>query len=157
MSGILKIGSKVMFDDSNSGSKDCKDRYGPEWELDLKEYKILGIPYVLGRCVHKTYSGSDSYCCDNFLLKKNVFGTEGANSDSKTTCNQDANTITTCNKSNRKEECLKKMVSCDTLASSASNPNLCTLFVTSPGNNFEFLIKDVMDLFIKDYDGKYNK
>jgi hypothetical protein len=35
--------------------------------------------------------------------------------------------------------------------------NLCGIFITTPGNNLELLTTEIMTLFIKDYNGKYNK
>ena len=110
MSGILKPGLSGLVNNTDNAKKYCKDKYGPEWELDFKEFKILNAPFYLGRCIHKSYTGSDSFCCDNFLLKNEVFGEKGANGNSQTTCNQDTNNVLTCNRINRRDECTKKII-----------------------------------------------
>ena len=74
MSGVLKVGSSGIINDLEKGKKYCKDIHGNEWDLDFKEFKILNVPFYLGRCVHKTYTGSNEFCCDNFLQKNEVFG-----------------------------------------------------------------------------------
>ena len=152
MSGTLKLGtSGLIFNiHQDKARKYCTDNYGPEWDLDVKEMKILDVPYYLGRCVHKSYNGTNDYCCDNFLLGNNIFGPAGASGNSKTTCKPETNNILTCNKINRKDVCYNQIL--------AGGPdNLCGKYISTPGNNLELITNEIIDLFTKDYNGSYNK
>lgn len=152
MSGTLKVGtSGLIFDiHQDKAKKFCTDKYGPEWDLDVREIKIMNVPYYLGRCVHKSYNGTDSFCCDNFLLKNEVFGPAGAAGNSQTTCRSDTNNILTCNKINRKDICYNQILA-------GSPDNLCGTYISTPGNNLELITNELVDLFTKDYNGVYNK
>jgi len=79
----------------------------------------MNVPYYLGRCVHKNYTGSNEFCCDNFLRKNEVFGNKGALGNSKITCNQDQNNIISCNRTNKRDECVKKIMDGESLAVSS--------------------------------------
>ena len=150
MSGILKLGSSGLVTDKNKAKNFCINNHGSEWDVDVREFKILNIPFYIGRCIHKSYSGSDVVCCDNFLQKNDIFGEKGASGNSKVTCNSNQNNIITCNNTNKKDQCIKQI-------SIGITDNLCGLFISAPGNNLELLTAEIVNLFSNDYNGKYNK
>jgi len=133
MSGILKSGSSGLLNDITNEKKYCTDTFGSEWDVNFREIKILNIPFYVTRCEHKKYSGSDNFCCDNFLKNNKVFGEEGVNNNFKETCNADQNNITSCNKGNKKNICIKKIIDGESLT--VPSDNLCGKFISTPGNN----------------------
>ena len=155
MSNALKLGKSglIYANQIDSAKTYCTTNYGPEWELDLKEVKILEVPFYQGRCIHKKYSGNIIQCCDGFLVKDNIFGTSGALGPSKIICPPDSNNILTCNATNRKDVCFDQVLT-------GSLDKYCTSFLIEPGNNLELLKKNLIDNFISDYlqnKGKYIK
>ena len=130
MSKTLKTGlSGLLFDIQQTKAVDyCTSTYGPEWTLDTKEFKILDVPYYIGRCVHKSHSGTDNYCCDNFLTGTNVFGSDGAIGNFKTTCDPATKNIVTCNRINKKTNIARMLAELALKKGSTDNITVIVVF-----------------------------
>ena len=155
MSNALKIGKSGLIYESQieSAKTYCINNYGPEWDLDVKEVRILDVPFYQGRCIHKKYSANINQCCDGFLINDNMFGLTGALGPSKVICPLESGNILTCNGTNRKDLCYDQILS-------GSVDKYCSSFITKPGNNFELLKTTLINSFISDYkenNGKYVK
>jgi len=149
MSGVLNISSSGIETEKNNILNFCINKYGPEWDAIINEFKFFDKTYYLGKCVHKLHTGSNDLCCNSFLQKQNIFGKEGA-LNNRVTCGENKNSIITCNNTNKKQQCINQI-------KYGTVDNLCNLFIKSPGNNLELLRNDIIKLFSNDYNGRYNK
>ena len=146
MSNALKMGKSglIYANQIDSAKTYCTNNYGPEWELDIKEVKILDVPFYQGRCIHKRYSGNVNQCCDGFLIGDNIFGSSGALGSSKIICPPENNNVLTCNNTNRKDICYDQILS-------GTVDKYCSSFLVTPGNNLELLKTTLIKSFILDY------